>query len=123
PQCCTGGPGTGPARDNARQVLHTRTGIMTLTRPNKPRNRRRILLAVLAAAAAVITAIAGLLAWRWSTADVNTIGKIRFGHRLAIPPVAPSRRDRAGRRAFDLRAAAGTPPFRPRPATPPPALP
>jgi len=91
---------------------------MTLTRPNKPRRRRRILLAGLAAAAAVMTAIAGLLAWRWSTADVNTIGKIHFGHRLAIPPVAPSRHDRAGRRVFDLRAAEGSTRFRPGRATP-----
>lgn len=92
--------------------------IMTPRSPNTPRRRRTMLRAGLTAAAAFVVAIAGLLTWRWSAADVNTTGKVKFGHRLSIPPLAPSHRDEAGRRVFDLRAAEGSTQFRPGPATP-----
>jgi FtsP/CotA-like multicopper oxidase with cupredoxin domain len=38
---------------------------------------------------------------------VHKAGTANFGRRLPIPPLAPARRDGAGRRAFDLTAAAG----------------
>jgi blue copper oxidase len=38
---------------------------------------------------------------------VNTIGKVEFERPLAIPPLAPSRKDDQGRRVFDLTAQTG----------------
>src|SRR5215475_6356849 len=90
---------------------------MTLPSQNAPRGRRRTLRASLAAAAALVMAVAGLLAWRWSTTRVDTVGKVSFSHRLAIPPLAPSHLDQTGRRVFDLRAEQGSTQFRPGPAT------
>jgi FtsP/CotA-like multicopper oxidase with cupredoxin domain len=91
---------------------------MTLARRNATRRRRRLLRAGLAAAAAVVIAIAGVAVWLWSSAAVSTAGKISFTHRLAIPPLAPSRTDAAGQRVFDLRAGEGSKQFRSGPATP-----
>jgi FtsP/CotA-like multicopper oxidase with cupredoxin domain len=76
-----------------------------------------LLRAALAAGSAAVIAIAGGAIWLWSSARVSTVGKITFTHRLAIPPLATSRIDAAGRRVFDLRAAAGSTRFRPGPAT------
>ena len=91
---------------------------MTLPNPNTHRTRRRMLRAGVAVAAALVGVVTGLIAWRWISAPANTIGKVSFTHRLAIPPLASSRHDEAGRRVFDLRAAAGRTHFRPGPATP-----
>ena len=92
---------------------------MTARAGRGPRHRRRKLLrAGLAAGAAVVVAITGLVTWWWSAADVNTIGKVSFTNRLAIPPLAPFHHDEAGRRVFDLRAGEGAERFKPGPATP-----
>ncbi|MFI6316472.1 multicopper oxidase family protein [Nonomuraea sp. NPDC050556] len=56
--------------------------------------------------------------WLWAGADTSTAGKVSFVNRLAIPPLAASRRDAAGRRVFDLRAQRGKSSFLPGPATP-----
>ncbi|GAA2590423.1 multicopper oxidase domain-containing protein [Actinomadura fulvescens] len=82
---------------------------------SRPRfTRRRLLKATLigvpgAAAAAVGAGGFGLL---WASADVSTVGKVRFVNRLVIPSLAAGRRDEAGRRVFDLRATTGTSRFR-----------
>jgi len=90
---------------------------MTLTRRNAVRGRRRLLLAGLAAATALVVAIAGVAVWLWSSAAVSTAGKISFTNRLAIPPLAPSRTDAAGERVFELNAGEGSKQLRPGAAT------
>ncbi|WP_344171472.1 multicopper oxidase family protein [Pilimelia columellifera] len=44
----------------------------------------------------------------WGRAGLDTAGAVDFEWPLAIPPLAPSRLDAAGRRVFDLTAAPGT---------------
>ncbi|MGI5211690.1 multicopper oxidase family protein [Plantactinospora sp. CA-290183] len=43
----------------------------------------------------------------WTSAVVDTRGKVDFVNRLAVPPLAQSRIDERGRRVFDLRAQPG----------------
>jgi FtsP/CotA-like multicopper oxidase with cupredoxin domain len=43
----------------------------------------------------------------WNRGQVETIDKVDFANRLAVPPLAPSHLDDQGRRVFDLRAQAG----------------
>jgi FtsP/CotA-like multicopper oxidase with cupredoxin domain len=50
--------------------------------------------------------------------QVDTVGRVGFDRPLAIPPLAPSRHDRQGRRVFDLTAQAGRRQFLPGQATP-----
>ncbi|MFC6544354.1 hypothetical protein ACFQES_47410 [Nonomuraea salmonea] len=74
--------------------------------------RRTVLKAgLIAVPAASAAALGGAGLW-WAGADLNTAGKVRFVNRLAIPPLAPSRRDGAGGRVFDLRASGGEHRFR-----------
>ncbi|MBC6466544.1 multicopper oxidase domain-containing protein [Actinomadura alba] len=74
--------------------------------------RRGLLKAALVVVPAGLAAATGGIGGLWATADVNTAGKTRFVNRLAVPPLAPSRRDRSGRRVYDLRAAVGSRRFR-----------
>jgi blue copper oxidase len=94
------------------------TGTMTLARRSATRRRRWLLRAGLAIAAVVVIAIAGVAVWLWSSAAVSTAGKLSFTHRLAIPPLAPSRTNTAGQRVFDLHVGEGSRQFRAGPATP-----
>jgi blue copper oxidase len=50
--------------------------------------------------------------------QVDTVGKVGFDRPLAIPPLAPSRHDKQGRRVFDLTAQAGRRQFLPGRTTP-----
>jgi hypothetical protein len=45
------------------------------------------------------TGVAGLT-WLWSSSSGSTVGEVDFDNRLAVPPLAPSRVDGAGRRVF-----------------------
>ncbi|GHJ48255.1 multicopper oxidase [Catellatospora sp. TT07R-123] len=64
----------------------------------------------LAYLAAVLTLLAGsgfaVDRWVWAPAMISTAGA-GFDRPLPIPPLAPSHRDRHGRRVYDLRAQAG----------------
>ncbi|WP_243710896.1 multicopper oxidase domain-containing protein [Actinomadura sp. KC216] len=85
------------------------------TSPAGPRRRitrRRLLKGVLIGVPGAAAVGAGGFGWLWATADVNTVGKVPFARRLAIPPLAASRRDGSGRRVFELRATAGARRFR-----------
>jgi FtsP/CotA-like multicopper oxidase with cupredoxin domain len=85
--------------------------------PQRRTTRRTLLKAGLigipAAAATLAGAGGAAAAWLLATADLNTAGRVSFTNRLAIPPLAPSRRDETGRRVFDLLAAAGEHQFLP----------
>ncbi|WP_431894616.1 multicopper oxidase family protein [Nonomuraea sp. bgisy101] len=72
-------------------------------------SRRSVLMYGFAGVPAI--AAAGAVGGMWATR--HTVEQAAFTNRLAIPPLARSRRDRQGRRVFDLRAAAGTMQFRP----------
>jgi FtsP/CotA-like multicopper oxidase with cupredoxin domain len=49
----------------------------------------------------------GVAAYARFTAPMDTVGKVEFEQRLAIPPLAESEVDGAGRRVSDLTAQAG----------------
>jgi blue copper oxidase len=68
---------------------------------------RRVLVFGLVAVVLVCAGGAALIGWQLSRAAISTAGEVDFVHPLAIPPLAPSRLDGAGRRVFDLRAAEG----------------
>jgi blue copper oxidase len=80
-------------------------------------SRRSLLKAGLIGVPAATASLGGGLTAAWAAADTSTAGRLDFTNRLAIPPLAASRLDEAGRRVFDLRAAAGEHRFRPGPAT------
>jgi FtsP/CotA-like multicopper oxidase with cupredoxin domain len=65
--------------------------------------RRLLALGVVA-----IAVIAGITAFVWFRAPVDTVGRVAFLHPLAIPPLAESELDDDGRRVFDLIPQAGT---------------
>jgi FtsP/CotA-like multicopper oxidase with cupredoxin domain len=69
-------------------------------------SRRSLLLGGGAIAAACCAGGSGL-AWLWQAGTIDTRGEVDFAHPLAIPPLAPSTRDPAGRRVFELRAGTG----------------
>ncbi|MGW6454926.1 multicopper oxidase family protein [Streptomyces sp. NPDC055078] len=88
-------------------------------RPRRRRvTRRGLLKAALIGVPSVAALAGGGYGWMWLTADVNTVGQVRFANRLAIPPLAASRRDGSGRRVFGLRATTGTRRIRSGSATP-----
>lgn len=68
---------------------------------------RRVLLFGLLATLLVCGAGVAGVTWLWSSSAVSTVGKVDFVNRLAVPPLAPSRVDSAGRRVFTLTAAEG----------------
>src|SRR5689334_6639736 len=49
-----------------------------------------------------------VVTWALQARDVSTVDRVDFNRRLAIPPLAESHLDGAGRRVFDLNAQAGT---------------
>jgi blue copper oxidase len=51
---------------------------------------------------------AGVVGVWWFTNPIDTFDEVTFEQALAIPPIAPSRMDEDGTRAFDLATAAGT---------------
>jgi blue copper oxidase len=69
---------------------------------------RRVLLFGLIAVVLVCGGGAAVLGWLYSRLPISTAGQIRFTNAVAVPPLAPSHVDEAGRRVFDLRATAGT---------------
>ncbi|SOD72670.1 Multicopper oxidase with three cupredoxin domains (includes cell division protein FtsP and spore coat protein CotA) [Streptomyces sp. 1222.2] len=76
-------------------------------------DRRRLLKLGLLGIPATAALAGGGLTYLWAGADIDTAGKLSFTNRLAVPPLARSRRDGAGRRVFDLRIAPGRHRFRP----------
>jgi blue copper oxidase len=69
---------------------------------------RRVLLFGLLAVLLVCGGGATVLGVAYARLPISTAGTVRFDHRLAVPPPAPSHLDVQGRRVFDLRAQAGT---------------
>ncbi len=63
---------------------------------------KKWLALVVALPVLLLGAFAGFIAWSFVTADVDTVGDVRFERALAIPPLATSRIDDEGRRVFDL---------------------
>jgi blue copper oxidase len=74
---------------------------------------RRVLLFGLLGILLVCGGGATVLGVAYARLPVSTAGAVRFDHRLAIPPLAPSHVDAQGRRVFDLRARTGTHSFGP----------
>ena len=76
-----------------------------------PRRRRGLaatLAIVLGSAVVLVVALAGAgIAFAWKQASVDTVGKVDFARRLAVPPLATSTVDAEGRRVFDLAAQPG----------------
>lgn len=93
----------------------------TLVRMEKTRGRRRLVrvLVTLGVIAGVFVSAVGVaFAWLWTGADVSTVGKVRFSHRMAVPPLAESTVDADGTRVFDLRMQAGETEFQDGRSTP-----
>jgi FtsP/CotA-like multicopper oxidase with cupredoxin domain len=63
---------------------------------------RRLLLALVSLAVLVVGAAGSWVGYAYTSADLDTRGDIAFERPLAIPPLAPSTVDAAGRRVFDL---------------------
>ena len=88
------------------------TATATPMLPGRVRSRRLLLRRLLGGAVAVVLVgvlgLAGLAAWFWSRADVNTVGELGFTNRLEIPPLLEPGTDRSGRKVFDLRLQRGT---------------
>ncbi|MER5818582.1 multicopper oxidase domain-containing protein [Streptomyces californicus] len=82
------------------------------------RRLRRVLITLAVVVGVFGAAVGGSLAWWWTSADISTVGKVRFADELAVPPLARSTVDRDGTRVFDLRMRAGTTEFRKGVATP-----
>ncbi|MFC7531999.1 multicopper oxidase family protein [Actinoplanes sp. GCM10030250] len=55
----------------------------------------------------LVVAGAGVGVWVLTRPGLDTVGKVAFERRLAVPPLAKSTVDEQGRRVFDLRAQAG----------------
>ncbi|MGH3647946.1 MAG: multicopper oxidase family protein, partial [Micromonosporaceae bacterium] len=68
---------------------------------------RRVLLFGLVATLLVCGIGAAGFAWLWSRGALNTAGEIDFANRLTVPPLAPSKVDKNGRRVYELTAAEG----------------
>jgi suppressor of ftsI len=74
----------------------------------RPRRRAgRLLGGALVVVLSLAGLSAGLLAFAWTTAAVDTAGEVDFTNRLPVPPLADWTVDDAGRRVFDLRLQAG----------------
>jgi blue copper oxidase len=69
---------------------------------------RKVLLVLLAVVLICCGGVAAVATWAFNSTSHDTIGKIDFSNRLAIPPLAPSQVDGQGRRVFELTAQAGT---------------
>lgn len=69
---------------------------------------RRWVLWLAGIGALVVVGVAGVVAYSWYTAPVDTVGMVAFEQPLAVPPLATSTVDADGRRVFDLTAQAGT---------------
>ncbi|GAA0526120.1 multicopper oxidase domain-containing protein [Paractinoplanes ferrugineus] len=50
---------------------------------------------------------AGVVAWVLTRPPIDTVGRVAFDRALAVPPLARSEVDAAGRRVFELRAQSG----------------
>ncbi|MCW3844513.1 multicopper oxidase domain-containing protein [Micromonospora yasonensis] len=68
---------------------------------------RRVLLSGFVVLLLVCGGAASAGAWFWAQFDRDTSGKVGFVNKVAIPPLAPSHVDAAGRRVFNLKATAG----------------
>ncbi|MGX1807998.1 multicopper oxidase family protein [Nocardia sp. NPDC055321] len=72
---------------------------------------RRILLALTGFLAVATLVIGGGTVWLFTTADVSTVGRVRFENELRIPPPADSRVEADGTRVFELDMRSGTTEF------------
>ncbi|MBC9717300.1 multicopper oxidase domain-containing protein [Streptomyces sp. TRM66268-LWL] len=68
---------------------------------------KRVLIILSVVVGVLVAAVGGGFAWLWTSADVSTVGKVSFDHRLAAPPLAESTVGKDGTRVFDLRMQAG----------------
>ena len=83
-------------------------------RQTRLRRPRATLAAVAVAAVSVLGIAGGLVACSLvGGGTIDTAGKIRFDHPLAIPPIAATTTDALGEKVIDLTAAAGTSSFLP----------
>jgi FtsP/CotA-like multicopper oxidase with cupredoxin domain len=64
--------------------------------------------AVSGSVSGAVVAVAAALAVLWLVLPVSTVGRVAFERPLAIPPLAESQLDAAGRRVFELTAQTGT---------------
>lgn len=71
-------------------------------------SRRRVLKAGIIAVPSVAVVAGGGIGLVWFTAPVDTVGQVAFRRPLAVPPLAASEIDGAGRRVFKLTARAGS---------------
>ncbi|MGN9810105.1 multicopper oxidase family protein [Micromonospora sp. BQ11] len=72
----------------------------------------RLLLGVLAVALVLCCGGVAAGAWAFTRSGTDTVGQVDFVRPLAVPPLAPSRIDKQGRRVFDLLARDGRRDFR-----------
>ena len=69
--------------------------------------KNRVLVFALSAVLVLCGACVGLGTFVWNRLVMDTTGKVDFANALAVPPLAASRLDAAGRRVFDLRPGEG----------------
>jgi FtsP/CotA-like multicopper oxidase with cupredoxin domain len=74
----------------------------------KVRQLRRVLVFGLVVVVLLCGGCTVMVGWLWARASISTAGKVHFANPLAIPPLARSRLDDAGRRIFDLTAGSGS---------------
>lgn len=67
----------------------------------------RLLGRVVVVGIACLLCLGAVAAWTWVRAPLDTFGDVQFVQPLRVPPLAPSRLDRDGRRVFSLTARAG----------------
>lgn len=84
--------------------------------PAAPRKRgttrRKILKWGLIGTGSVVAVAGGAVGWVYFRSDVDTVGKVDFTNRLAVPKILAGEKDAAGRRVYDLRASAFSKQFR-----------
>lgn len=69
---------------------------------------RKVLLILLAVGLICCGGIAAVATWAITSTSHDTVGKVDFTNKLAIPPLAPSHVDEQSRRVFDLTAQSGS---------------
>ncbi len=92
--------------------------LVSMEKTRERRRLKRVLITLAVVVGVLGAAVGGSFAWLWTSADISTVGKARFGNALAVPPLAPSTVDKDGTRVFDLRMRTGSTEFRTGVATP-----
>lgn len=81
--------------------------LVGMERTRGRRRLKRVLITPAVVVGVLGAAVGGSFAWLWTSADISTVGKARFGDALSVPPLAPSTVDKDGTRVFDLRMRPG----------------